>query len=65
MNPKIVQKSRNNILSKSLRDASAYFRGVSEYFREVSACLHLETSFQISQTSFEKFWAIVATGGLE
>ena len=37
INPKIVQKSRNNILSAYFRGVSAYFRGVSAYFRGVSA----------------------------
>ena len=72
INPKIVQKSHNNILLKSFREVrdyfrevSAYFREVSAYFREVSAYFSLETSLQNFETSFEKFGAIMATGGLE
>ena len=58
MHPKIVQKSRNNIILKAFREVSAYFREVSAYFR-------WETSFQNFETSFEKFGAIMATGGLD
>ena len=54
-------------------ETSAYFREVSAYFREVSAYIfarlvHIfrsETSFQNFKTSFEKFGAIMATGGLQ
>ena len=70
MNPKIVQKSRNNIILYSSREVSAYFREVSAYFREVreyfrgvSAYFRLETSFQNLETNFEKFGAIMFTRG--
>ena len=53
INPKIVQKSHNNVflivfreVSAEFRELSAYFREVSAYFREVSAYFHSETSFQ-------------------
>ena len=44
---------------------SACFQEVSAYFREGSAYVRLETrlSFQKLETSFEKFGAIMATGG--
>ena len=35
------------------------------HFLEVSAYFRLETSFQNLETSFEKFGAIMAAGGLE
>ena len=65
INPKIVQKSRNNILKKSFQEVSACFREVSAYFREVCAYFRAVSGFQNFETSFEKFGAIVATGGLQ
>ena len=72
VNPKIVQKSRNNIHVKSFWEVSAYFRAVSAYFRwvcayfrEVSAYFRSETNFRNFETSFEKFGAIMAYGGLQ
>ena len=64
INPKIVQKSCNNILLKSFREVCAYFRGVSAYFlgelvhifRELVHIFALETSFQISRKKFREIW---------
>ena len=69
---KIVQESPSNILAKSFREVSAYFREVCEYFREVSAYFgKLVRVFawklvsKFLETSFGKFRANMATGGLE
>ena len=55
VNPKIVQKSRNNILLKSFREVSAYFRAVSAYFRELAhifgKLVHIFARNLVSRTS--------------
>ena len=66
INPKIVQKSCNNILlnyfralSDNFREVSEYFREVGAYFREVIAYFRWDISFQNFETGFEKFGAII------
>ena len=65
INPKIVQRSRNDILSNIFQEVRAYFRGVSAYFRGVSAYFVWKLVSRGWETSFEKFGASVATGGLQ
>ena len=57
INPKIIQESRNNILSKYFQEVGAYFRGVSAYFQGVSEYFLLETSFQnLGNRFFQEIW---------
>ena len=76
INPKIVQNLVTIFFKSLFWEGSAYFEGVSaclrevsvyfrEYFREVSVYFREVTSFQNLETSFEKFGAIMATGGLQ
>ena len=61
---KVVKKYRNNILLKSSREVSAYFREVSAYFQEASAYFREVSAYFFSklvsifflETSFEKLW---------
>ena len=55
MNPKIIQKPRNNVFSAYFQGVSAYFRGVSAYFRRVSAYFRGVSAYFRLETTFQNF----------
>ena len=59
MNPKIVQKSRNNVLENLVRKLVPILGGLVSIFGELVASFHLRASFRNFEISFEKLGGIM------